>query len=190
MDMDTYTTDFDNNISETDIYQIYEDGGKELDTLPAEHLYVLRETAFNQANIGIIVKAISNLGRPFITMNTDVADVRKAYDALISNEGLYSRMCARAIKMMDASMENMKRAEEKLVSYLKTEEEKDKEISKRARGREYDEYDPRGFENLRYEVDELKHQISDNFINTLLRRRVFAEYEGELLVEDSGSGVL
>ncbi len=186
MDMDTYTTDFDNNISETDIYQIYEDGGKELDTLPAEHLYVLRETAFNQANIGIIVKAISKLGRPFITMNTDVADVRKAYDALVSNQGLYSRMCARAIKMLDASMENMKRAEEKLVSYLKTEEEKDKEICKRAKGREYDEYDPRGFENLRYEVDELKHQISDNFINTLLRRRVFAEYEGELLVEDSG----
>lgn len=187
MDMDTYTTDFDNNISETDIYQIYEDGGKELDTLPAEHLYVLRETAFNQANIGIIVKAISNLGRPFITMNTDVADVRKVYDALVSNEGLYSRMCARAIEMLDASMENMKRAEEKLVSYLKTEEEKEKrEICKRAKGPEYDEYDPRGFERICYEVDELKHQISENFINTLLRRRTFAEYEGELLLEDSG----
>ena len=182
---------YDNNVSETDIYQIYEDGGKELDTLPAEHLYVLRNTAFSEANMDIIVKAISNLGRKFINRSSPVDVVRRIYNELVENEGLYARMCARAVEMLDLSMKEMNRAGELLEAYLKR-EEKAEEIAKADAAAEAEEsgemsdYDPRGFENIAYEVDELRYQISTNFANTLLRRRMFVEYEGELIVEDGG----
>ena len=165
--------DPDNNINETEVYQIYNKGKDEVPTLPAEHLYILRNTSFTEGNITIIVSVLRKLGHLHIDNHTPLELTRSVYDCIVSDEEQYAEASVYAITKLNQSLELINETTHRLREYL-------------IRQQSVEDEDPRGIQDEEELVNDLQYDLTELYLTTLMRRRAFVEYEGELVVEDQG----
>lgn len=164
--------DPDNNIAETEAYQIFSVAKDEVPILPAEHLYILRNTSFTVGNIGIIISSIRKLGHLHINNHSSMEDVRFLYDEIVSDDERFQLASADAITKLDNSLELIRQTTQRLHNYLLRPALEDD--------------DPRGIEHEKEIVYDLQYELTELYMNVLMRRRAFIEYEGEVVVQDRG----
>lgn len=175
-----YEDDPDNNIAETELYQIYSLAKHTIHTLPAEHLYIIRNTAFNDANIHIIIFNLNKLGFHHIHPHSPIDHILPIYQNILSQHQQYDLAATQAIHTLDQYLELNRLSSTRINLYILQAQSTFQEHQHE------DQHDTRGLQHEIEIANDFIFQLSELYVDTLMRRRAFIQYIHDVSVIDSG----